>query len=160
MSRRRAYNPPKIQPNLTSMVDVVFILIVFFMLISQINKEQVVDLVLPTLRASTAEPLPAEARVVVNVMPKAQSAGGAYRVGLRSYDATPEGIAAIAGALRAARGRDPSVRVMVRASRDEPYERVHPVLQAVTLAGMSKVDLIALPEGMRRPAAARAEPSP
>lgn len=160
MIRRRTRQPATIQPNLTSMVDVVFILVVFFMLVSQLSKEQFIEMLLPRLRAATTEPIDADRRVVVNVIPAPASGGGAtapghaarYRLGAGAFDATPEGVAALARALREATAREPDTRIIIRAARDERYETVHPVLQAVTLAGATRVDLVAMPDDGGAPA--------
>ncbi|HVZ94751.1 MAG TPA: biopolymer transporter ExbD [Phycisphaerales bacterium] len=151
MKRRRAYSPPRVQPNLTPLVDVVFMLVVFFMLITQLSKEEVIDMTLPRLREPATEPIAAEGRVIVNVVPRELTGesggfGGDYRVSTLSFTNTGEGVNALTGVLREARMRDSGVRVIVRASRTERYDRVHPVLQAVTRAGIARVDLVALPE--------------
>jgi biopolymer transport protein ExbD len=86
-------------------------------------------------------------RVIVNVVPESQRAlvGGMYLVEKDAFAADPAGIAALAERLRREKAVDPDLRVLIRAARDERYERVHPAMQAVTLAGVRGVDLVTVP---------------
>jgi len=130
--------------NLTPMIDVVFQLIIFFMLVAQFSSQQAIELVLPRVTGSLAELVDAENRLVVNVVPLARTAseGGAYRVGTRVFQETPEGIRRMSATIGEALGRDPNLRVLVRADRAEACERVHPALQALSLAGARDVELM------------------
>ncbi len=130
--------------NLTPMIDVVFQLIIFFMLVAQFSSQQAIDLVLPSLTESGADLLDSEGRAVINVVPAPSTAleGGSYRLGTLAFDGSPDGVRRLSSTLGDLLRRDPQVRVLVRADRTEAYERVHPALQAATLAGAQDVDLV------------------
>lgn len=137
--------------SMTPMIDVVFLLIIFFMLVAQISRQRVVELDLPRLADSVSDVIEGDSRLLVNVVPEAQAdrLGGDYRLGSVGYWGSPDGLAALAEALREAVGRDPEALVLVRAARTETYARVHPALVAVREAGIERVDLVTLREGDR-----------
>lgn len=148
-ARNRPYH---LQPNLTSLIDVVFLLLVFFLLATQLTQEKRVEMSLPAFDKRQSAALPAgedQPRIIVNVVPEAlrESAGGLYLVDKDVYPGDAAGVAALGERLRRAKADDPAVRVLLRAARDERYERVHPAMQAVTLAGVSGVDLVTVPPG-------------
>ena len=64
MGRRRT-GPPGIHANLTPMIDVTFLLIVFFVVVSQIVEAEHVELELPVLLDPAAEPPDEDARAIV-----------------------------------------------------------------------------------------------
>jgi len=69
-----------IAANLTPMIDVVFLLIVFFVLVSQIVEVENVDLDLPRPQDPASE-LPGEQpRIVINVLPDEAGQAGGYRL--------------------------------------------------------------------------------
>lgn len=144
-ARNRPYH---LQPNLTSLIDVVFLLLVFFLLATQLTREQRIEMDLPALDDRESAPTPdSDTRVIVNVIPFSRRGefGGAYQVEKQVFPGDPPGVEALAETLRRAKAADPGVRVLLRAPRDEHYERVHPAMQAVTLAGVSAVDLVTVP---------------
>ncbi len=131
------------------MVDVVFLLVVFFMLVSRLTRDRAVEMDLPRLRESDAESLGATSRLIVNVVPREGRAalGGAFRLGERAFPDTPEGVLHLASALREAKERQPDAWVLLRASRTESYSSVHPAMQAAVLAGVRRVELMVAPTG-------------
>lgn len=142
-ARQRPYH---LQPNLTPLIDVVFLLLVFFLLATQLTREARVEMDLPALhdRESAPPKDSGETRVIVNVLPAEAGATPGYLVNKDVFAEDAPGVEALAAALRRAREADPRVKVLVRAGRVEAYRRVHPVLQAVTLAGVSSVELAAV----------------
>lgn len=147
MSRRgRAYSSG-IQPNLTPMVDVVFLLIIFFIVVAQITTSERLELTIPKLLdARTVDPGD-ERRIIVNVVPLSEIAeiGGDFLVSGDVYAIDEAGVGALIDRLSAIRGRDPGIAVSVRADRVERYERVHEALRACAEAGVTRVNLIAEP---------------
>lgn len=141
--------PFRLQPNLTSLIDVVFLLLVFFLLATQLVQEARVEMTLPAIEERQSGELPHDARVIVNVVPPGLVAetGGAYRVDNEVFSGDADGVAGLSRVLRQARDKNPKLRVLLRAARDEHYERVHPAMQAVTLAGVNGVDLVTVPPG-------------
>ena len=129
------------QANLTPMIDVTFLLIVFFVLVSQIVEVENVEMTLPEL-VEPATDLPGEEqRAVINVVPGAEGTAQEYRVGGRTFDVGPEGLERmtehLAGLLRA----NPAMRINLRADQRTHYEWVEPVLSAVSGAAVRIEDI-------------------
>lgn len=144
------HRPYHLQPNLTSLIDVVFLLLVFFLLATQLTEEKRVEMTLPALDNRESVPMPpgaGESRVIVNVVPESREIdlGGAYIVDKEVFAGDAAGVAALGERLRRARLTTPDVRLLLRAARNEHYQRVHPAMQAVTLAGVAGVDLVTVP---------------
>lgn len=135
--------PPQ-QANLTPMIDVVFQLIIFFLLVAQFSQQRLIELELPSVANRQSERIVGESRAVINVVPRDQmeAMGGAYRIGALSFPDTFDGVEAMAETLRSIRARSPDVKVYIRADRVESYARVHPAMQAVTLAGIGQMELV------------------
>ncbi|MBL8745867.1 MAG: biopolymer transporter ExbD [Phycisphaerae bacterium] len=134
--------------NLTALIDVVFLLIMFFVLVAKFGRYPTLPLDLPRIGERTADAVDPGSRPAVDVVPKSRTAamGGAYRFGSASFDETPAGIEALTSAVRAMRTAQPEVEISVRAERTEPYARVHPAVLAVGAAGVKHVHLMTVPE--------------
>ncbi len=143
--------PARIAPNLTPMVDMVFLLIVFFVLVAQINTVERFELTLPNVAEAESNPIGPEGRLVINVVPRGRAAAmrGEYRLGSTMYAGDEEGLALLVEALQVARSRAPDLEALIRASRDEAYERVHPALDACARAGIGRVQLVTDPTARR-----------
>ncbi len=124
--------------NPTPMIDVVFLLIIFFMLVAQMQRARTVEMELPTIDASRAGGLPEGETIAVNVLPSAT--GPRYRVDGREYGASATELARLAALCRDA-GRP----ILVRAPADAPYDAVGPVLDALGAAQAGRLHLVALP---------------
>ena len=127
--------------NLTPMIDIVFLLIVFFMLVAQITRQQRVELE-PPRTAPDAETRPLDVETVTVQV----ATDGTLRLGTRRFPDTPEGRARIAQAV----ATDPAARnagVALRADRGAAYGRVHPVLRALADAGLPSVRLVSVRHG-------------
>lgn len=145
MPRRAPTRKPLISPDLTPMVDVVFLLIVFFIVVAQITTNERLDLTLPELRNALTVKPGDDRRVILNVAPAEQepAVGGGYLLGHRAYPDTDAGIGALTDRLATLVARDPAIAVTVRADRVERYERVHAALRACAEAGVTRVNLVA-----------------
>ena len=135
MSRfRDKRKPALIEPNLTSLIDVTFLLIVFFVLVSHFNEVSSVDMNLPT-PIDPATVLPeAENQVAVSVVPNADGTAAGYRIGDTTYPADKSGMELLTGHLASLYRTNPKTNVNVRADRSTRYEAVEPVMQAVSAA--------------------------
>lgn len=129
---RRA--PAHIEPNLTSLIDVTFLLIVFFVLVSRLSEVENVDLNLPAPSQPASIELEAAHQVVLSVLPGPDGAAGAYRVGVIDYPATPQGLQAVIAHLADLYRANPSLNVNLRADRATQYQHVEPLMQAVSTA--------------------------
>lgn len=148
---------------MTPMIDVTFLLIVFFILVTQFSNVQVaeeVQLPRPDEPAS-AQPDDQPRRLIVNVIPAAGSgirdgSGiGSLRYGLREYPPSGEGIRSLAtdlatdAGMRSVDGSRPgtvrlsdSIQVDFRADRSVAYGRLYPVLRSIMGVGFSHVNLV------------------
>jgi biopolymer transport protein ExbD len=130
----------ELHANLTPMIDVTFLLIVFFVLVSQIVEVEHEDLMLPELVEPAAELPGDEQRAVINVLPGENGAALGYRLGAHTFPAGPEGARRLADHLATLLQRNPALRVNLRADQHTQYEWVHPALRAVTQAAEQVVD--------------------
>ena len=150
MNRSAAYLTSRRRPmaNMTPLIDVVFQLIIFFLLAAQFSRQQAVELDLPRVETHASDPIESEARAVINVVSQSDSPGAdaRYRVGSRLFDASEEGLAQLAEALRAVKDRSGRVHALIRASRAEPFEHIHPAMRAVQRAGIERIELVVAPD--------------
>lgn len=156
---RRRFPAAAIEANLTPMIDVSFLLIVFFVLVSRITDAEQAPMALPEVRAGTAVRAEDDARMIVNVLPAPAGATAGYAVGPAVFDASAEGVAQLAEFLAEGYRRNPRLAVHLRADRATRYEWVEPAMRAATtaarLAGggaMPRLDLVVTEHG---PEAAR-----
>jgi biopolymer transport protein ExbD len=156
---RRRFSAAAIEANLTPMIDVSFLLIVFFVLVSRITDAEQAPMALPEVRAGTATRAEDHARVIVNVLPASSGATAGYAVGPTVFEASAEGVARLAEFLAEGYRRNPRLAVHLRADRTTRYEWVEPAMRAATtaarLAGggaLPRLDLVVTedgPEGAR-----------
>jgi biopolymer transport protein ExbD len=133
MSKRRR-EPADITANLTSLIDVTFLLIVFFVLVSRVNEVERFKLELPQLRDARTEPPEDEHRVVINVIPALGGEIEGYLVGLAEFASDEQGVKQMTEHLTGLYQVTPGINVNVRADRFTHYEFVEPAMQAVATA--------------------------
>lgn len=120
--------------NLTPMIDVIFLLIVFFVLVSRIIDVENVEMSLPQPEHAVTTPVGREHRVVINVLKASHGEIAGYRVGAREYAPTPESVQRMVDQLVALYRENPRINVNLRADRATHFEWVEPAMQAITLA--------------------------
>jgi biopolymer transport protein ExbD len=130
--RRRG--PADIHANLTPMIDVTFLLIVFFVLVSQIVEVENVELELPELPDPASAMAGEEQRVVVNVVPALDGTARAYRTGGVSFPADADGAIALGAAIERRFASAPNLRVSFRADRRTEHASIQPALDAIANA--------------------------
>ncbi|MEM7625195.1 MAG: biopolymer transporter ExbD [Planctomycetota bacterium] len=147
--------------NITPLIDVVFLLIIFFMLVNNIVSEETVDMILPELDDPRTREVGEIERVVVNVAPEPftrtgrdefplSHAGrpGYVKVGTGTnsrFDA--DDLKGITEKLKSAKADNPKVEVLMRVDGAIYYDKVQPIMAAVTAAGIETVNLVAyMPE--------------
>jgi biopolymer transport protein ExbD len=111
---------PRIRPDLTSLIDVVFMLLIFLIVAAQFDRQGELDVALPRDdRASSTD-----TRLIVTVKADAVLIGGV----------------AVAGdpGIEAARR---SSRVVLQADASVPYDKVFHVLSSLSKAGVTDVAL-------------------
>lgn len=138
---------------MTPMIDVVFLLIIFFMLVAQITRQQIVELELPTFEPSAAIPVLEEGRLVLNIVPRAQrqAQGTHYIAGGLAFGGGNAEAGRLIEVLRATAQRQqaagtPPLEVLLRAEAGERYAAVHAAMELIRQAGVSSVHLMTLDE--------------
>jgi len=121
--------------NMTPMIDVVFLLIIFFLVSSHLARQEVqLELDLPEAGTGQRSEEDEMRRVVVNVLPE-ERPGGRIMVGGRLLAA--DALADLIG--YESRQADGQLEVRIRSDRKVPYQIVEPVMVACARAGVWKV---------------------
>ena len=141
MSAVHERGPARIEANLTPMIDVTFLLIVFFVLVSQIVEVENVPMALPEPIEPATERAGDDQRAVINVVPGPGGGTRGYRVGGNSFAQGDIGVAALTAHLRGLFASNPQIAINLRADQSTHYKHVEPVLQAIADAAGS------VPEG-------------
>ncbi|MCB9846806.1 MAG: biopolymer transporter ExbD [Phycisphaeraceae bacterium] len=146
MPRRRSRSRarPIEDSSLTPLVDVTFLLIVFFVVVAHLSSNERIPMPLSRVESAETAPDKLQRRVVINVIPaeRRSSMGGDYLVGVRTFGSGDADLARLRDLLATRRASQPDAAAVIRAARTEPYERIHPVLEACRLAGMTDVRLV------------------
>ncbi|MAW42385.1 MAG: hypothetical protein CMJ30_08275 [Phycisphaerae bacterium] len=133
---RRKPPPTQVEANLTSMIDVVFLLIVFFILVSQVVNREAEPLDLPEVPDAAAKIAGEESRLVVNVLSDAEQPG----VGLRAvvqgqpFAIDPEGCQALAKRVAVDLESRPDLAIHLRADREVHFEWIQPIMDTLRAA--------------------------
>ena len=128
---------------MTPMIDVVFLLIIFFMLVAQLSRERTITLDLPSFEHRQSIPITSESQLVINVAPDDEVVP--WRIAHLAFDDSADGRRRLAEVLQHARRRMPDISVLIRADRVERYDRVQPLMAAVADAGITEVGLVTIP---------------
>ena len=138
---RRSLGLKDVSLQMTPMIDVVFLLLIFFLCVAEMRRIDAEALTLPVAHRARPEEGERGDRLVVNVL-----RSGEYRVaGAGCAPAALERlIGARAAALADAEGR-PAMAVKIRADADAPYKRVQTVMTACAKARVWKISFAAAP---------------
>lgn len=131
MSRIFTRGPARVEANMTPLIDMSFLLIVFFVLVSQITAVESLPLNLPLPADSAARAPGEDPRMVVNVVPAADGSAAGYQVGRLRMGADDQGLQQLTTYIADAMRQQPRTEINVRADRDTEYRWVRPVLDAV-----------------------------
>jgi biopolymer transport protein TolR len=142
MSKVHQSGPARVEANFTSLIDVTFLLIVFFILVAQITSTQRVAIDLPEVEDRVAIPLTEDERLIINCLPA--DPYPVYRLGSDIFTG-PQRLQMLTTMLRVQHQRRPNLEVALRAPRTAPYAQVHPVMEAVRDAGIERMELIVVP---------------
>jgi len=115
---------PEAKLQMTSMIDIVFLLIIFFMCVAEMSKMEVEAVTLPEAMRARDDTKPPKDRVVVNVM-----RDGTYRLMGRTYSNNDLRDFLIRRAIKT-RGPDTlsTLAVKIRCDADAPYKYVQQVM--------------------------------
>lgn len=116
------------------MIDMTFLLVVFFVLVSQISEVEVIEMELPKPIPTASAPPPEETRSVLNVIP--DDVGGAigYRLNGLDFALGENGIESLRSELTNLYRSNPDLRINLRADRRTQQKHIDPVLNAITSA--------------------------
>ena len=121
--------------NMTPMIDIVFLLIIFFLVSSHLAQQEVqTELDLPTAGTGQRTVRDDIRRIVINVLPEAEK-GGQLTVGGRKLD--QESLRALIEFESQQTGG--KVEIRIRCDRNVPYRVVEPIMVACARAGVWKV---------------------
>jgi biopolymer transport protein ExbD len=141
--------------NMTPMIDVVFQLIIFFLLSSHLAKQETqLQLPLPAAESGETDSDDGRARLTVNVL-----ADGTLLVA--GHAISPAELATLLLKRKEVHGEDLEVRI--RCDRSVPYARVEPILLACAKAGIWKISYAVFertPAEQREPNANTEPPDP
>lgn len=124
----------RIEANLTPLIDVTFLLIVFFVLVSQIVDLESVQMDLPKPAEPASELAGDEQRAVINIIPAGGGRIAGYRFAGRTFGPDATGIEALTSALAALYQHSPTLRINLRADRKTHFQWIEPVFGAVVAA--------------------------
>ena len=125
--------------DMTPMIDIVLLLLIFFLTTAQLARESRAELDLPDERGEQATEVE-RAGLIVNVLPDGSLLIGEKQVSLQELEAIA--IGQVLGS-RDEKGR--LVRPLVRADRNAPAERLNEVFNALRRAGTGSVRLATSP---------------
>ena len=152
MSRGIHRGPARVEANMTPMIDVTFLLIVFFVLVSQIVDSETVEMSLPELSDPATVAPEEERRLVINVSPGPDHTALDFRLGGVAFTPDPDGRDALVAAIAASLEQNPNARINLRADRRTHYEFVQPALEAIARGAarvadaQPRVNLVIIPE--------------
>ena len=155
MGHRRAVTRCKPELNITSMLDVVLNLIMFFILITNFASANLpTEVQAPQPEESVAKDNPDISKLLVNVLPLTTA-----KAEVDTRDATDTGEASgiifggkhyamselgtITELLKKEATINPDIAISLRADRNIRFDAVQPVMNAITAAGIKTVNLVA-----------------
>ena len=136
--------------NMTPMIDIIFNLIIFFMLISQFQQLEIEDVVLPEAEAAKVMDYSQYRNIVINIIKgKTSSLDAVVKVMGREMNVLepytrPDGSQTVGGELTtllvsmAEQKGKSQLNVILRADADVPYEDVARVMLAAGAAGIER----------------------
>lgn len=145
---RRRHGKSRSRPiedsSLTPLVDVTFLLIVFFVVVAHLSSNERIPMPLAQVDNAETAPDKLQRRLVINVIPIAQrdQKHGDYLVGVRTFGSSSEDLARLQDMLAVRESNQPGGAAVIRASRTEAYARIHPILEACREAGLTDVRLV------------------
>ena len=130
-------NDSEPENNLTSLIDVIFVLIIFFVATTTFNQRSTMKLQLPTAQASTQ----ADPGEPLTVLVDAQ---GRYFIG--ENEVLKSDVGSLKEAIVAVAGQDRSMPVILRADARTPHQFVITAMDALGQLGFVKLSIATTPE--------------
>jgi len=142
--RGRLRSRPIEDSSLTPLVDVTFLLIVFFVVVAHISSNERIPMPLAQIDNAETALDKLQRRLVINVVPRSRrgAMGGDYLVGVRTFGSSSADMARLQDMLALHEVAQPGAAAVIRAERTESYDRIHPILEACRRAGLTDVRLV------------------
>ncbi|MCH8853337.1 MAG: biopolymer transporter ExbD [Planctomycetes bacterium] len=131
------------QVNMTSMVDIVFLLIIFFVLVSQFISADNISVELPNPDSSLARAVELPERVVLNCQYVGADATGRAEVRYLLGPIAVDNVTELQARLATVKQTRPDVQVILRADRRIGYNSVREAMQAIALARIENINIAA-----------------
>jgi len=134
MSRRaHRRGPVRITANLTPLIDMTFLLIVFFILVTRFSDTQRVGMALPRPASPASTPAEERRRVTINVVPRPDRPELVGMLVAAGREHTPDaaGRGQLSEQVTELFSGAPELRLNVRADRRIEYRYMEPVLRAI-----------------------------
>ena len=134
MSRIHERGPARIEANLTPMIDMTFLLVVFFVLVSTISEVESVEMELPDPNPTASTPPSDDPRSVINVIPGPEGEATSYRFNGIDLPLGPAGIDEMRRRITELYMANPELQSNLRADRRTEHRHIAPILQGITEA--------------------------
>lgn len=147
MAKKQRNSSDEMKINLTSMLDIVFLLIIFFLLVVNFTAQDVPELEIPKPDVSQSYELDTE-RIIINVIPTEAEGTSAKEIIISGVQPIPYSeVGKLTEYLKQAvdrEGGDPEkVQVDLRAGAHLAYDQIAPVINAVTQARIARINMVA-----------------
>jgi len=142
---KRPSHPP-VRFNVTPLIDVVFLLVIFFMLVSQFSSAEHVDLEVPEPHQSQAAEVAVPEKVIINIQYVDQDLPPVYLLGSVHVDELDE----LDRRLRHQKKETPNLEVVLRADKRVPYHYVRQAMQIIAANRIEVFHIVAKPQGVPR----------
>jgi len=129
--------------NATPLVDVIFLLTIFFMLVTRFSSAEQVPMQLPKPDQSTAEVVRMKDRVIINCTLVDPAAGPAAGVRYAIGPNRPVSLDVLSDRLAALKAVMPDVRVVIRADRRVSYADVRDLMRVIAANQVEILNVVA-----------------
>jgi biopolymer transport protein ExbD len=129
--------------NATPLIDIIFTLTIFFMLVSRFSEAENVPMDLPRPDVSQAKTVKIPERVVINCLIGPVADDPARRVMYRLGPNAPTALGVLSGQLAALKRDSPAIQAVIRADRRLPYGDVRAVMRVVADQGIEMLNVVA-----------------
>ncbi|MSR17679.1 MAG: biopolymer transporter ExbD [Phycisphaerales bacterium] len=153
MSRLHRHQIPTLQTNLTPLIDLSFLLVIFFVLVARVGEVNTAGIQLPSTVNGASIPDEAPTPLVLNLMAPTADTGAVIVLNDSRYSLTAASIQSLTDELTAALAARPMAEINIRADRRSTYGDVRPVIEAAVRAA----ELAHLPAARIRLVATRAQ---
>jgi len=143
MRKGRRLTAASMSFNATPLVDVIFTLTIFFMLVARFSSAEYVSMELPDPRDSQARAVQPPQRVVINCVLVRGAGGNGSGVQYSLGPNPPESLPAIAERLRLLQQQTPALQAVIRADRRLPFADVRAVMRTLADARIEVLNVAA-----------------